>query len=66
MDSWAHIHVYNGMPADKKSAVLKVLDEFQQDLKLLADENDKKNGSGARPVIFQQFNPKFLECSVSI
>ena len=64
INDWSHIHNYLQKDKTKYNKVKKVLNNFINELTDLSDKIDKLNSS--REIAFNSFNPKYLECSVSL
>lgn len=66
IDNWTHIWntPYYRTQEDKYAKLSRNLDRFQLELQELADEIERRNRVRASP--FDAFNPRLLECSVSV
>jgi hypothetical protein len=66
VDDWTHIWntPYYRTKPEVYSQVMRNLDRFQLNLQELADEIERRNVHRAFP--FDSFNPRILECSVSV
>ena len=63
-DGWLRMHIHDGLTEAQKTSLTAVVNEFQMNLKSVSDEIEVRNKTREKP--FQAFNPKFLECSVSV
>ena len=78
INDWTHIHAYLGEPSavtdsslqGKHGEVLSILASFQEDLHKLSDVVDARNKERSalwpRANSFNAFNPRVLQCSVSV
>lgn len=77
MNDWTHIHAYLCEPSTDSSSlqgrhgeVLSVLASFQEDLRRLSEVVDARNKERSalwpRANSFNAFNPRLLQCSVSV
>lgn len=64
INDWSHIHIHNKLTEQQKTELQAVLDSFQHDLNDLVNDIDRINQD--RAFSFVAFNPRLLECSVSV